>query len=99
MAVGQSFTTVNERPLDEFAAAITVALATFRRELPLHFELHKNEWVAYCAASRLGFGTSKDDLLNECLRRGFDRRAVLVRKIDDDSLHESDVAVASPDLF
>jgi hypothetical protein len=80
-------------------AMIDEALATFRKELPSYFENHRLDWVAYHGRKRLGFGKSKDDLFRDCLAQGFDRRSILVRKIDDDSLSESSSADASPNLF
>jgi hypothetical protein len=84
---------------DECGTIIAEAIATFRRAIPQLFESHRGEWVAYRGGELLGIGTSKDDLFNEWLSRGVGRREIFIRKIDKDSLLETDQVDASPDLF
>ena len=57
-----------------------------------------NGWL-YRGSKLLGFGQRKDDLFNEWLNRDVARSELLVRKIDEDSLHEIEFADAAPDLF
>ena len=84
---------------DQCGTSIAEAIATFRRAIPQLFDSHRGEWVAYRGGELLGFGTSKDDLFNEWLRQGVGRREIFIRKIDEDSLLETDQVDASPDLF
>jgi hypothetical protein len=85
--------------VDACGTTIAEAIATFRGAIPQLFESHRGEWVAYRGGELLGFGTSKDDLFNEWLRRGVARREIFIRKIDKDSLLETDQVDASPDVF
>jgi hypothetical protein len=78
---------------------IADALATFHRELPGYFELHRGEWVAYHGSKLLGFSHQKDDLFNEWIGRNIQRSELLVRKVDEDSLMDSEFVDAAPDLF
>jgi hypothetical protein len=52
--------------------------AAFRRDLPELLKTRYGQWVAYHGDQRLGFGWSKFQLVQECLRRGINDRELLV---------------------
>jgi hypothetical protein len=51
-------------------ALIEQAWATFQSELPLLIEDHLNEWVAYHGTRKVGFGKTRAELWQACLRQG-----------------------------
>jgi len=60
------------------------AARTFRAELPELLKTHPRQWVAYCGKERIGFGPSKAQLTQECIRRGFAYENLLVRMVQPD---------------
>ncbi len=58
---------------------ILEAEEAFRRDLPELLKERHGQWVAYHGAQRIGFGTTKTALWNECLRQGYED--FLVRRI------------------
>jgi hypothetical protein len=46
------------------------ALQAFLRDLPHLFAERPGEWVAYEGDRRIGFGSRKHELYQECFRRG-----------------------------
>jgi hypothetical protein len=67
------------------------AMNAFRRDLPQLLEGHANEWVAYSEDTRISFGSSKTQLIQECLRRGFQRGDFVVQSIEPEVPREADL--------
>jgi hypothetical protein len=54
-----------------------------QQELLAHRAAHPGErWVAYHGNQRVGIGTSKRELICECLKRGIPKKQLLVLGID-----------------
>lgn len=73
---------------------IARAQEAFRRDLP---ELLKNRkasqpWVAYHGDRRIGFGKSKTDLYQDCLRQGLRRGEFIVRAVESELPHDIDLS-------
>jgi len=72
-----------ERVLGETIPPILLqARESFRRDLPQLLTEHSRKWVAYSGDQRLGIGSSKTELYQECLRRGFVPGQFLVLSIE-----------------
>jgi len=56
----------------------------FRADLPKLLKTHPRQWVAYHGTKRLGFGTSKTELTQECIQRGVPYEELLVRMVQPD---------------
>jgi hypothetical protein len=86
-------------PSAEVSPLMVYSQEAFRRELPKLLELHaEGEWAAYRGSERLRVGPSKDDLYNECLKKGLKRGEFLVRLIDRSNRFESEFIDMSRDL-
>lgn len=59
---------------------ILEAQATFLRDLPKLLKERCGQWVAYFGTERLGFGTTKTALCQECCQRGYEE--FLIRRIE-----------------
>lgn len=46
------------------------ALAAFNQDFPQLVMERERQWVAYHGARRIGFGNTRDEAWQECLRRG-----------------------------
>jgi hypothetical protein len=78
------------------AISPTVAQAqeAFRRDLP---ELLKQPstaraWVAYHGGRRVGFGKTKTEVFQECLRQGLRRGEFIVRAVEPEVSHDIDLS-------
>lgn len=78
-------------PVSESAAALAVAgvpeiisqsQEAFRRELPRLLQERPGQWVAYSGDRQLGFGRTKTELYQECLRRAYDPEQFVVDLIE-----------------
>ncbi len=58
------------------------AREAFHRDLPQLLREHSRKWVAYSGGQRLGIGSSKTQLYQECLRRGLGPGEFLVLSIE-----------------
>ena len=67
------------------------ALRTFQRDLPQLWADRPGEWVAYQGDRRIGFGSSKTQLYQQCLRRGLKPSEFLVLSVEPLSPQEVDV--------
>src|SRR5690242_12347504 len=56
--------------------------AAFRRDLPQLLQERPGQWVAYHGDVRIGFGSSKRVLYQECLRQGLPIGDFAVRSIE-----------------
>ena len=71
---------------------ISRSQAAFRRDLPRLLAERPGQWVAYQGDQQIGFGATKTELYQKCLRRGLKRDEFLVRSIEP----EMDVMVLGP---
>lgn len=62
----------------------------FRRDLPQLLKDHSRQWVAYHGDDRIGFGLSKRQLYQECLRRGLKPGAFAVRSVEPNVPREAE---------
>ncbi len=60
--------------------------AAFYRNLPDLLHKHCGQWVAYHGDDCVGFGPSKTDLYQQCLRRGFQEGEFIVLFADHAAL-------------
>jgi hypothetical protein len=56
----------------------------FLRDLPQLLKERPGQWVVYRGAERLGFGTTKTALLQQCYAQGFREDELLVQKIQSE---------------
>ena len=75
----------DQSPVSPLMVAADVA---FRRDLPKLLETRKRQWAAYHGRDTENpiFANSKEEIYDECRRRGYDRRGFLVRRITPESL-------------
>jgi hypothetical protein len=66
------------------------AQAAFRRDRPQLLKTYKGRWVAYNGDWQLAIGRSKTDLIQLCLRRGFNGDEFVVRYIQPESEDDPD---------
>jgi hypothetical protein len=57
------------------------ALLTFWRDLPQLLQERPGQWVAYRGERQLGFGRTRTELWQECLRQGLDPEEFMIRSI------------------
>jgi hypothetical protein len=79
---------------EAISPGIARAQEAFRRDLP---ELLKNRtatqpWVAYHGNRRIGFGKTKTELFQDCLRQGLRRGEFIVRCIESELPHDIDLS-------
>lgn len=79
-------------------ASIAQALAAFRLDLPRLLNERPGEWVAYRGEKLLGIARSKKELYDVLLKKGVDRRELVLRQIDPINLGEEDVVSVSASL-
>lgn len=60
---------------------IAASQAAFAGDLPRLLEERPGQWVAYQGQRQLGFGRSKTELYQQCLRLGFRVGEFVVRRI------------------
>jgi hypothetical protein len=74
---------VSELP-DSIPPLIQRAQEAFLRDLPelLGMRDRRRQWVAYHGDERVGFGKTKTDLYQDCLRQGLQRGEFVVRSIE-----------------
>jgi hypothetical protein len=84
--------------LDPIPPLIAEDQQTFCHELPRLLPEHPRRWVAYRGQTRLGLGSSKNELFDRLLRAGYKRGKLLVRRIDPANLPAGQAVDASPDL-
>ena len=83
-----------ERVLGEsIPPLLAQARETFRRDLPQLLTKHYRKWVAYSGERRLGLGSSKTQLYQECLRRGLVPSQFLVLSIEPELPQELEVSL------
>jgi hypothetical protein len=68
-------------PQDRAELLQAQAHETFLRELPALLENRSGQCVAYRGKTQLAVDSGKTALLQKCLRRGFDPKELLVRRI------------------
>ena len=61
---------------------ISRSQAAFRRDLPRLLAERPGQWVAYRGEEQIGFGATKTELYQQCLRRGLKRDELLVRSVE-----------------
>jgi hypothetical protein len=61
---------------------IQQSLEAFRRDLAQLLRERPGQWVAYSGDRRLGFGRTKTELYQECLRQGYDPEQFVVDLIE-----------------
>ena len=61
---------------------ISRSQAAFRRDLPRLLAERPGQWVAYHGDEQIGFGATKTELYQNCLRRGLKRDEFLVRSVE-----------------
>jgi hypothetical protein len=73
---------------DPIAPIILQSWAAWRRDLPELLKTHPGKWVAYHGDQRMGFGRTKTELVQKCLRSGLEIGQFLVltveREIEND---------------
>ena len=74
----------------EVPVLIRRAQAAFRRDLPRLLEEHPHRWVAYHGDRRVATGSSKRQLVQECVRQGLPRDEFVVRLVDPEPGDEFD---------
>ena len=74
---------------------ISRSQAAFRRDLPRLLAERPGQWVAYRGEEQIGFGATKTELYQECLRRGLKRDEFLVRSVEP----EMDEMVLGPGVL
>src|SRR5438132_520135 len=72
---------------------ITQARATFQRDLPQLLARHFRKWVAYSGDQRIGIGSSKTALYQECLRHGLAPGQFLVFSIEPELPREVEISL------
>ena len=77
----------------EIPSVIQRCQDAFRRDLPalLQDKKRSGEWVAYHGGDRIGFGKSKTELYQQCLRRGLKSDEFVVRCIAPEMPEEIDI--------
>src|SRR5262245_45675882 len=70
---------------------ILQARQAFRRDLPCLLAEHSRKWVAYSGDRRIGMGSSKTPLYQECLRRGLTPAQFLVLSIEPERPREVEI--------
>jgi hypothetical protein len=65
----------------------------FRRDLPelLRMKSRNRQWVAYHGDKRIGFGRTKTELYQQCLRAGLRRGEFVVRAIEPEPPDEVEI--------
>lgn len=58
-------------------------IAAIRRDLPDMLRSHRGWWVAYHGDTRIGFGRTKTELYEACLRRGLAPDEFIVCGVED----------------
>ena len=58
------------------------ALLAFWQDLPQLLQERPRQWVAYHGGRRLGFGRTRTELWQECLRQGFRPDEFMIRSIE-----------------
>ena len=71
------------------------AQSAFRRDLPRLLAERAGQWVAYQGDQQIGFGATKTELYQECLRQGIKRDQFLVRSVEP----EMDQIVLGPGVL
>lgn len=69
---------------DELSTLLEKAYCAFKSDLPKLLETHPRQWVAYRGSERIGFGTSKSELTEKCINRGYCYEELLVRMVQPD---------------
>jgi hypothetical protein len=72
---------------------IEASRRAFRRDLPNLLKKHYFKWVAYSGDRRIGIGTSKTELCQECLRQGLKRGEFLVESIEPELPRATDASL------
>src|SRR5258708_3037056 len=62
----------------------------FHRDLPTLLKTHYRQWVVYSGDKRLGFGRTKTELYQKCLRDGLGPDQFRVRFVYEDALHDNE---------
>jgi hypothetical protein len=75
---------LSEDAQNEANDLMTAAAEQFKQDLPDLLRTNPDKWVAYCGEEQLGFASSKSELLQQCLEKGYHYAELYVRKIQPD---------------